>query len=74
MEVPPLPAMLKALVAPARHSDGPTLYLICRAEKEGYCAIYEQTGDGETILWPESPICGVQQAEEVIYRWSRQSR
>jgi hypothetical protein len=73
MNAPATPPVLKALVAPARHGDGPTLYLICEAEKKGYCVIYEQTPEGSCIIWPGEPIHGVQQAESIIYRWPRKS-
>ena len=61
--------ILKSLIAPARHSDGPTLYIICSAA-EHQCCIYEQMPDGKCVLWPESPSQGVQQAECAIYQWA----
>ena len=59
--------ILKSLIAPARYSDGPTLYLICQAKNENFCVIYEQLPDGRCQAWPESPARGVQQAEGAIY-------
>ena len=62
--------VLKALIAPARHSDGPTLYLICQQEKTGGWEIHEHLPDGQCIVWPEPPLTGPQQAEAAIYGWS----
>ena len=59
--------ILKSLIAPARHSDGPTLYLIC-AENERH-VIYEQMPDGTCQAWAGTFIGGVQQAECIIYQW-----
>ena len=59
--------IIKSLIAPARHSDGPTLYMICEADDSGKCNIYEQMPDGDCMLWPESPLPGRCQAEAVIY-------
>ncbi len=67
-ELPLAAKILKSLIAPARHSDGPTLYLICQVDEQNYCAIYEQMPDGKCLVWPESPSGGVQQAEGMIYR------
>lgn len=63
--------VLKALIAPARHSDGPTLYLICQQEKTGGWEIHEHLPDGQCLVWPEFPT-GPQQAEAAIYGWSNQ--
>ena len=41
--------ILKFLIAPARHSDGPTLYLICQVDEHTRCAIYEQMPDGKCL-------------------------
>ena len=43
--------VLKALIAPARHSDGPTLYLICQREATGRWEIHEHLPDGECLVW-----------------------
>ena len=59
----------KALIAPARHSDGPTLYLICQQEKAGQWEVHEHLPDGECLVWPEL-LTGPQQAEAAIYGWS----
>lgn len=61
--------VLKALIAPARHSDGPTLYLICQQEQVGRWEIHEHLPDGNCLVWPEHPT-GPQQAEAAIYGWS----
>ena len=63
--------VLKALIAPARHSDGPTLYLICQQEKTGGWEIHEHLPDGQCLVWPE-PLTGPQQAEAAIYAWAGQ--
>ena len=70
----PLPAVtpLKALVAPGRHSDGPTLYMICPAANGVGCDIHEQMPDGNCIVWPIPSPKGVQQAEAAIYQWARE--
>jgi hypothetical protein len=60
--------ILKSLIAPARHSDGPTLYLICALDGRGRCSIYEQLPDGKCLAWPEPACGGVQQAEGMIYQ------
>lgn len=68
----PLPnhtKVLKALIAPARHSDGPTLYLICQQEEKKCWEVHEHLPDGQCIVWPE-PLTGPQQAEAAIYGWS----
>ena len=62
--------LLKALIAPARHSEGPTLYLICEREKAGGWEIYEHLPDGQCIPWPGPPLTGPQQAEAAIYGWA----
>ena len=60
--------ILKSLIAPARYSDGPTLFLICQAaDSKGY-SIYEQMPDGTCQKWRETLFGGVQQAEGVIYQ------
>ena len=63
--------VLKALIAPARHSDGPTLYLICQCEKTSRWEIYEHLPDGQCLLWDDPPVTGPQQAEAAIYGWRR---
>lgn len=60
----------KALIAPARHSDGPTLYLICQQEKTHGWEIHEHLPDGECVVWSEPTVTGPQQAEAAIYGWS----
>ena len=60
--------ILKSLIAPARYSDGPTLYLICAADVSPRCTIYEQTPEGMCRAWPEVAERGVQQAEGMIYQ------
>ena len=62
--------VLKALIAPARHSDGPTLYLICQQEGTGLWQIHEHLPDGQCLVWPDPPLTGPQQAEAAIYAWS----
>ena len=57
--------ILKSLIAPARHSDGSTLYLICAEDTR--CTIYEQMPDGTCQIWPEIAEGGAQQAEGMIY-------
>ena len=64
--------VLKALIAPARHSDGPTLYLICQQEATGRWEIHEHLPDGECLVWKEPKVTGPQQAEAAIYGWSSQ--
>lgn len=56
--------ILKSLIAPARHSAGPTLYLIC--SDDDHCVIYEQMPDGTCQEWRDG-FQGVQQAEGMIY-------
>jgi hypothetical protein len=68
----PHPNVVKMLVAPARYSDGPTLYLICQ-NPDGQCEIREQMPDGRSIVWPEPLHPGPQQAETAIYRWGREN-
>ena len=60
--------ILKSLIAPAKHSDGPTLYLICSVDELNRCTIYEQLPNGKTTAWPEVADRGVQQAEGMIYQ------
>ena len=60
--------ILKSLIAPARYSDGPTLFLICQAEGQQGCVVYEQTPDGTCQRWPETLVGGAQQAESMIYQ------
>ena len=67
-DLPPGSKILKSLIAPARNSDGPTLYLICQAEDENRCTIYEQLPNGTCVSWPGPASTGVQQAEGTIYQ------
>ena len=67
-DLPPDAKILKSLIAPARYSDGPTLYLICETENPPRCTIYEQTPQGKCRAWPEAADRGVQQAEGMIYQ------
>ena len=60
--------ILKSLIAPAKHSDGPTLYLICSVDDQKRCTIYEQLPDGKSMEWPETILGGAQQAECLIYQ------
>ena len=60
--------LLKSLIAPARYSDGPTLFLICQGDDGKGCIIYEQMPDGKCQAWPEMLVGGVQQAESKIYQ------
>lgn len=65
----PLTAKIsKSLIAPARHNNGPTLYLICSADQPDHCVIYEQMPNGTCQAWPEALVGGVQQAECMIYQ------
>ena len=57
--------ILKSLIAPAKHSDGPTLYLICSEDE--HHVIYEQMPDGTCQAWPDG-FQGVHQAEGMIYQ------
>ena len=66
-QLPQTTKIIKSLIASARHSDGPTLYMICEAAAAGKCDIYEQMPDGDCLLWPESPLPGRCQAEAAIY-------
>ncbi len=59
----------KALIAPARHSDGPTLYLICKQPNAAQWEVHEHLPDGQCLVWPEL-LTGPQQAEAAIYGWS----
>ena len=65
-ELPPDCKILKSLIAPARFSDGPTLFVLCSLD--GRCVIYEQLPDGTSQAWPEVLVGGVQQAEGMIYQ------
>jgi hypothetical protein len=65
--------ILKSLIAPARHSQGSTLYLICQ-EDGNRCVIYEQLPDGKCLSWPETPATGIQQAEGLIYQQAQAER
>ena len=60
--------ILKSLIAPARYSDGPTLYLICAADTSPCCIICEQTPEGKCRMWPEVAERGMQQAGGMIYQ------
>jgi hypothetical protein len=73
MEPPPNPRTLKALIAPGRHSSGPTLYLLIEAP-EGGVEVHEQLPDGSCVVWPEKPMAGAQQAEGAIYQWARDGK
>ena len=64
--LPPNVRILKSLIAPARHSDGPTLYLIC-SEVEHH-VIYEQMPDGTCQAWADTSSKCIQQAESMIYQ------
>ena len=64
--------ILKSLVAPARYSDGPTLFLICQEDEGKRCSIYEQMSDGTCQRWPETLVGGAQQAESMICQWGRE--
>ena len=66
-DLPPSCKIVKSLIAPARFSDGPTLYLICRSTEDDLCVIYEQLPDGKCQVWPDCTAQGIQQAEGVIY-------
>ncbi len=59
--------ILKSLIASAKHSDGPTLYLICSVDDQKRCIIFEQLSDGKSLAWPEECPRGVQQVEGLIY-------
>lgn len=67
-DLPANARILKSLIAPARYSDGPTLFLICQSDDGKGCSIYEQMPDGRCQAWPETLIGGVQQAECSIYQ------
>ena len=67
-DLPDNPRILKSLIAPARYSDGPTLYLICESADGKGCAIYELMPGGGCQLWPETLVGGPQQAECRIYQ------
>ena len=59
--------VLKALIAPARHSDGPTLYLICQRQDTSRWEIHEHLPDGQCLVWSDPDVTGPQQAEAAIY-------
>ena len=65
----PLPEakFLKALVAAARFSDGPTLFSIFQVDETGKCEVHEQLPNGECAVWPER-FLGRCQAEGAIYQ------
>lgn len=67
----PSAKVLKALIAPARHSDGPTLYLICQCAKTSRWEIHEHLPDGKCLVWSDPPVTGPQQAEAAIYGWRK---
>ncbi len=71
MVLPDNAKIVKSLIAPARWSDGPTLFLICTTEDQR-CRIYEQLPDGNCRAWPELAERGVQQAEGMIYQRATQ--
>jgi hypothetical protein len=71
MEPAPSPKTLKALIAPGRHSRGPTLYMLMEAGDGQGVEVHEQLPDGSCVVWPEKPMAGVQQAEGAIYQWAR---
>ena len=58
--------ILKSLIAPARYSDGPTLFLIGQVDDN--LRIYDQLPCGNCQAWPGAPIGGVRQAEGMIYQ------
>ncbi len=64
-----LPPLAKALIAPARFSDGPTLFQICLQRETGLYEIHESLPTGEMMVWPEPPSGGPHQAETLIYNW-----
>ena len=66
---PPAPEarLLKALVAAARYSDGPTLFSIFQVDETGKCEVREQLPNGECAVWPEQ-FLGRCQAEGAIYQ------
>ena len=69
MEELPLAAkILKSLIAPARYGQGATVYLICQADDQQGCLIYEQLPDGQCLVWPGPASRGVQQAEGAIHQ------
>ena len=65
-ELPSSCKILKSLIAPARYSDGPTLFPLCQANDGKGCSIYEQLPDGKCQRWSEALVRGVQQAESTI--------
>ena len=64
-DLPANAKILKSLIAPARYSDGPTLFMVCSLDNQ--CLIYEQMPDGKCQRWPEALVGGAQQAESMIY-------
>ena len=72
-DLPPGAKILKSLIAPALHSLGSTLYLICQ-EDGNRCMIYEQLPDGQCLSWRETPASGVHHAEGMIYQQAAQGR
>ena len=70
MVLPDNAKILKSLIAPARYSDGPTLFLICQVDHQ--LKIYEHLPCGSCRVWPELAVRGVQQAEGMIYEYSKQ--
>jgi hypothetical protein len=69
-DLPPGTKILKSLIAPARYSDGPTLYLICQADDHSLFTSYEQMPDGACHVWPDTTSQGVKQAEGIIYEFA----
>jgi hypothetical protein len=69
---PSPPKTLKALIAPGRHSRGPTLYMLIESPDGEGVEVHEQMPDGSCVVWPEKPMAGTQQAEGAIYRWARE--
>ena len=67
-ELPPDCKILKSLIAPARYSDGPTLFVICQVDGQQGCTIYEQMPGGTCQAWPETLLGGAQQAEGMVYQ------
>lgn len=65
-DLPANAKILKSLIAPARYSDGPTLFMVCSLDNQ--CVIYEQMPDGTCRAWTEVLVGGVQQAESMIYQ------
>ena len=61
-DLPPAAKALESLIAPARHSDDPMLYMICQMDGENRGIIYEQLPGGKCPAWPGPSCQGVQQA------------